>query len=179
MEEDLLKDRDLSNIQRGKCTFAQIYLKIPVMKGEIFCAFLILGSMSKMVPRRIFDKRANYGGRFVKNRDIANFQRGKCSFAPMYLKFSAIEGEIFWAFIIRGTMSTMVSRRIFDKCANYVERFVMRSGYCAFSRWKMYLCNNLSQNLCDAGWNILGIFNFWSNVYNGGGGGFLINVPIM
>ena len=113
--ERFVKDRDIANFQRGKCTFAPIYLKIPVMEGEIFCAFLILGSMSTMVPRRIFDKRANYGGRFVKIRDIANFQRGKCSFAPMYLKISAMEGEIFWAFIILGTMSTMVSRRIFDK----------------------------------------------------------------
>ena len=31
-----------------------------------------------------------------------------------------MEGEIFWAFLILGTMSTMVSKR-----ANYVERFVV------------------------------------------------------
>ena len=30
-------------------------------------------------------------------RDIANFQGGKCTFAPIYLKISAMEGEIFWA----------------------------------------------------------------------------------
>ena len=47
-------------------------------------------------------------------RDIANFQGGKCTFAPIYLKISAMEGEIFWAFLILGTMSIMVSRRIFD-----------------------------------------------------------------
>ena len=64
-------------------------------------------------------------------------------------------------------MSTMVPRPIFDKHANYVERFVKRSGYSEFSRWKMYLCTNLSQNLCDEGWNILCIFNPWNNVYNG------------
>ena len=46
------------------------------MQGDIFWAFLIFGAMSTMVSRRIFYKRANYGGRFVKNRDIANFQRG-------------------------------------------------------------------------------------------------------
>ena len=62
-----------------------------------------------------------------------------------------MEGEIFCAFLILGTMSTMVSRPIFDKHANYVERFVKRSGYSEFSRWKMYLCTNLSQNLCDGG----------------------------
>ena len=78
------------------------------MEGEIFWAFLIIGTMSTMELWRIFDKRANYGRRFVKNRDIANFQRGKCSFAPMYLKISAMQGEIFWAFIILGTMSIMV-----------------------------------------------------------------------
>ena len=82
-------------------------------------------------------------------RDIANFQGGKCTFAPIYLKISAMEGEIFLAFLIFGTISTMVSRRIFDKCANYVERFVIRSGYCQSSMWKMYVCTNLSQNLCD------------------------------
>ena len=60
-----------------------------------------------------------------------------------------MEGEIFCAFLILGT--TMVSRPIFDKRANYVERFVKRSGYSEFSRWKMYLCTNLSQNLCDGG----------------------------
>ena len=104
----MLKVRDIANFQGRKCTFAPIYLKIPVMEGEIFCVFLILGSMSTMVSRRIFDKRANYGGRIVKKRDIANFQRGKCSFAPMYLKISAMEVEIFLAFLIFGTMSTMV-----------------------------------------------------------------------
>ena len=62
-----------------------------------------------------------------------------------------MEGEIFWAFLIFGTMSIMVSRRIFDKRANYIERFVIRSGYNEFSRWKMYLFTNLSQNLCDGG----------------------------
>ena len=104
-----------------------------------------------MVSRWIFDKRANYVERFVKISDIANFQGGKCTFAPIYLKISAMEGEIFWAFLTLGTMSTMVSRPIFDKHANYVERFVKISGYSEFSRWKMYLCTNLSQNLCDGG----------------------------
>ena len=60
----------------------------------------------------------------LKFRDIANFQGGKCTFAPIYLKISATRGEIFWAFLILGTMSTMVLRQIFDKRANYVGRFV-------------------------------------------------------
>ena len=77
------------------------------MEGEIFWPFLILGTMSTMVSRRIFDKCANYVEIFVKNRDLANFQGGKCTFAPIYLKISAMEGEIFWAFLILGTMSTM------------------------------------------------------------------------
>ena len=70
------------------------------MEGEIILAFLILGTLSTMVSRRIFDKRANYVERFVKISDIANFQGGKCTFAPIYLKISAMEGEIFWAFLI-------------------------------------------------------------------------------
>ena len=74
-----------------------------------------------------------------------------------------MEGEIFLAFLILGTMSIMVSRRIFDIRVNYVERFVKSSGYIEFSRWKMYLGTNLSQNLCDGGLNILGIFNPWDN----------------
>ena len=151
MKKDLLKFRDIANFQDGKCTFAPIYLKFSAMEGEIFWAFLILGKMFTKVSRRIFDKRENYVGRFVKIRDIANFQGGKCTFAPIYLKISAMEGEIFWAFLILGTMSIMVSRRIFDIRANYVERFVKTSGYSEFSRWKMYLCTNLSQNLCDGG----------------------------
>ena len=40
------------------------------MEGEIFCAFLILGTMSTMVSRPIFDKRANYVERFVNNIGI-------------------------------------------------------------------------------------------------------------
>ena len=44
---------------------------------------------------------------------------------------------------------------MFDKRDNYVERFV-NSGYSEFSRWRMYICTNLSQNLCDGGRNILG-----------------------
>ena len=64
------------------------------------------------------------------------FPRKKIKFIS---KSPAMEGEIFCAFLILGTMSTMVSRRIFDKRANYVERFVKRSGYSEYSRWKMYL----------------------------------------
>ena len=109
-----------------------------------------LDTIVDIVPR-IFDKHANYVERFVKRSGYSEFQGGKCTFAPIYLKISGMEGEIFCAFLILGTMSTMVSRRIFDKRANYVERFVKRSGYSEFSRWKMYLCTNLSQNLGDGG----------------------------
>ena len=104
----MLKVRDIANFQGGNCTFAPIYLKIPVMEGEIFCAFLILGKMSTMLSRQIIDKCANYVEKFVIRWDIANFQGGKCTFAPIYLKISAMEGEIFLAFLIFGTMSTMV-----------------------------------------------------------------------
>ena len=69
---------------------------------------LILGTMSTMVSRRIFDKCANYVERFVISLELANFQGGKCTFAPIYLKISAMQGEIFWAFLIFGSMSTMV-----------------------------------------------------------------------
>ena len=107
--------------------------------------------MSPIVSRGIFDKRGNYVERFIKNRDIANFQGGKCTFAPICLKISAMEGEIFWAFLILGTMSIMMSRRIFVIRANYVERFVKILGYSEFSRWIMYVCPNLCQNLCYGG----------------------------
>ena len=143
----MLLDRDIANFQGGKSTFAPIYLKISAMEVEIFLAFLIFGTMSTMVSRRIFDKCANYVERFVVTSEIANFQDGKCTFPPIYIKLSAMEFEIFWAFLFFGTIFIMVSRRIFGKCANYVERFVIRSGYSEFSRWKMYLCINLSQNL--------------------------------
>ena len=149
--ERFVKNGDIAIFEGGKCTFAPIYLKIFAMEGEIVWAFLILRTMSTMVSRRIFDKRANYVERFVKIRDITNFQAGKCTFAPIYLKISAMGCEIFWAFLILGTMSTMVSKRIFDKRANCVERFVKISGYSEFSRGKMYFCTNLPQNLCDEG----------------------------
>ena len=149
--ERFVKSRYIANIQGGKCTFAPIYLKISAMEVEIFWPFSILGAMSTMVSKRIFDKCANYVERFVKNRDIANFQGGKCTIAPIYLKISAMECEIFWAFLILGTMSTMVSKWIFDKRANCVERFVKISVYSEYSRWKKYICTNLSQNLCDGG----------------------------
>ena len=61
-------------------------------------------------------------------RDIANFQGGKCTFAPIYLKISAMEGEIFWEFIILGTMSTMVSRRIFVKNVRIMEEDLLKIG---------------------------------------------------
>ena len=75
--------------------FAPICLKISAMEGEIFGAFLILGTMSTTVSRRIFDKRANYVEDLLFDREIANFQGGKCTFASIYLKTSAMEGEIF------------------------------------------------------------------------------------
>ena len=49
------------------------------MEGEIFLAFLVLGTRSIMMSRRIFDIRASYVERFVKTRDIANFLGGKCN----------------------------------------------------------------------------------------------------
>ena len=126
--ERFVKFLDIANFQGGKCTFAPICLKISATDGEIFWAFLIFGTMCTKVQRLIFDKRSNYVERFVKFLDIANFQGGKCTFAPICLKISATEGEIFWAFLIIGTMSTMVSARIFDKRDNYVERFVTKSA---------------------------------------------------
>ena len=82
----------------------------------------------------------------LKVRDIANFQGGKCTFAPIYLKISAMEGEIFLAFLILGTMSTMVSRRIFDKCANYVERFVIKSELANFQVGNVHLHQFISKS---------------------------------
>ena len=95
MWKDLLKDRDIASFHGGKCTFASTCLKISAMEGEIFWAFLILGTMSTMLQSRIFEKRANYVERFVKILHIANFQGGEYTFAPIYLKISEMVGEIF------------------------------------------------------------------------------------
>ena len=86
----------------------------------------------------------------LKVRDIANFQGEKCTFAPIYLKICAMEGEISQAFLILGTMSTTVQKQIFDKRANYVEIFVkimdianIQGGKCTFApiskslRWRV------------------------------------------
>ena len=54
-------------------------------------------------------------------------------------------------FLILGTMSTMVSRPIFDIRADYVERVVKTSAYSEFSRLKKFLCPNLPQNLYEVG----------------------------
>ena len=116
----MLLDRDIAHFQGGKCTFAPIYLKISAMEGEIFWALLIFGTISIMVWRRMLDKCANYVERFVITLGYSDFQGGKCTFAPIYLKISAMEGEIFWALLIFGTISTMVWWRIFDKRANYI-----------------------------------------------------------
>ena len=91
-------------------------------------AFGSLGTMSTMVLRRIFDKRANYVERFVTFLDKANFQGGKCTFAPICLKISATEGEIFWAFLIIGTMLQWCLRGFLIRRDNYVERFVTISA---------------------------------------------------
>ena len=62
------------------------------MEGEIFCAFLVLGTMSRMVSRRTFDKCANYVERFVIRSGYSEFSSGKCTFAPIYHKISAMGG---------------------------------------------------------------------------------------
>ena len=102
--------------------------------------FLILRAMSTMVPRPILI-RAN-----LKGRQIADFQGGKCTFAPIYLKSSEKEGETFSTFLIGGRMPTMLLRSIFDIRVNYVEILVKISAYSELSRLKMFLCPNLSQN---------------------------------
>ena len=73
--------------------------------------------MSTMVPRPI-SIRAK-----LKGRHIADFQGGKCKFAPSYLKISE-EGETFSAILIIGTMHIMLLIWIFDIRTNYVARFV-------------------------------------------------------
>ena len=47
------------------------------MEGEIFCTFLILGTMSIMVSRQIFDIRDNYVEGFVKMSGYSEFSRWK------------------------------------------------------------------------------------------------------
>ena len=59
----------------------------------------------------------------LKDRDIANFEGGKCTFAPIYLKISAMEGEIFWAFLILRTKSKMVSRPILKNLFTFADKF--------------------------------------------------------
>ena len=54
--------------------------------------FLILRAMSTMVPRPILI-RAN-----LKDRHKADFQGGKCTFAPIYIKISTKEGGTFLEF---------------------------------------------------------------------------------
>ena len=78
------------------------------MVGKIFWAFLILGAKSIMVPRRIFDIRANYVERFVKISGYSEFSRWKVYICTNLSQISAMEGEIFWPFLILGTMSTTV-----------------------------------------------------------------------
>ena len=60
--------------------------------------------MSTMLPRPILIRAK------LKGRQIADFQGGKCTFAPIYLKTSEKEGDTFAAFSIRGTMHTMLLR---------------------------------------------------------------------
>ena len=67
----------------------------------------------------------------LKYRHIADFQGGKCNFAPSYLKISE-EGETFSTFLIIGRMHIMLLRSIFDIRANYVEIFVKISAYSGF-----------------------------------------------
>ena len=108
------------------------------MEADIFCAFLILESMSTMLSRRIFDKCANYAERFVVKWELANFKVENVHLHQFISKSLRWRVKYFWAILIFGKISTMLWRRMFDKCANYVERFVIRSGYSEFSSWKMY-----------------------------------------
>ena len=130
-----LKGRHIADFQGGKCTFAPIYIKISTKEGGTFLEFLILGTMSTMVCRPIFDIRADYVERVVKIfRHIAKFQVGQCSFAPIYLKISTKEGEIFSSFLILGAMSTMVPRPILIR-ANLKDRHKadFQDGKCSFA----------------------------------------------
>ena len=150
------------------------------MEVEIFCVFFIFGSMSTMVSKRIFDKRANYGGRIVIISEYSEFSRWKMYFCiNLYSKSLLWSLKYFGHVLFFGTISTMVPRRIFGKCANYVERFVARWGYSKFSRWKKYLCTNLSQNLLR--WRVKYFWHFLSleQCLQCCRGGFLINVTIM
>ena len=88
------------NFQGRKYSSAPIYLKISTKEGGIFSACLILGVMSTMLRRGIFDIRANYVAKFVKIRLITNTPGGKCTFASNYFKITAKEGEIFSACLI-------------------------------------------------------------------------------
>ena len=114
----------------------------------------------------------------LKDRDLSNFQRGKCTSAPIDLIISAMEGEIFLAFLIFGTMSTMLWRRIFDKCANYAERFVVKWELANFKVENVHLHQFISKSLL---WSLKYFGHFYSleQYLQWCRGGFLVNAPIM
>ena len=89
-----------------------------------------------------------------------------------------MEVEIFLAFFIFGTMSTMLSRRIFDKCANYVERFVVKWELANFKVENVHLHQFISKSLR---WRVKYFRHLLSleQCLQWCGGGFLINAPIM
>ena len=79
-----------------------------------------------------------------------------------------MESEIFSAFLILGTLSTMVCRRIFDKRANYVGRFVKISGYSEFFKVENVPSHQFVS--ISLQWRVKYIWAFlnpWNNVYNG------------
>ena len=125
----------------------QFISKFLQWRVKYFSAFLILGTMSIMVSRWIFDIRANYVERFVIISGYCEFSRRKMYLSTNLSQISTMEGELFGAFLILGTMSTTVLRRIFDKRANYVERFVKTRDIANFLGGKCTLHQFISKSL--------------------------------
>ena len=86
----------------------QFISKFLQWRVKYFSAFLILGTMSIMVSRWIFDIRANYVERFVIISGYSEFSRRKMYLSTNLSQISTMEGELFWAFLILGTRSTTV-----------------------------------------------------------------------
>ena len=89
----------------------------------------------------------------VENLEVAKYKMGK------------VDGDENK--LIHGRHKINVSRQEYFQIINKRRSPFIRDSRVANFQGENILCTNLSENLYEWGWAILGICNPWNNVYNG------------
>ena len=115
--------------------FATFLLKISAMEGETFCVFLISIVLPTMDLETFLRELSQVSQKMGQNTDmqVEGWQSAQ-TFATFYLKISAMEGEIFCAFLISIVWPIMDFETILRQMSQFCKKWTRVPAYTQISR---------------------------------------------